>query len=271
MPSSLNDLFTHPFAPILIGVVVTWGMVEIAARGIGPSARARAMRRWLAWSVAGGLVAGRAVHVAGNLDGFDPLGAAAFWDGGLSGQAVLVTVLVITAVALGRQKENVAPTLRAAVVGLVAGWGIAVFGGAGGGLPDPAHRYETLDGRGFDLASHFALGRPVVLNLWATWCGPCRRELPLFQEVAEQSQGITFAFASQREPAQRVALFIAAEGLRLPNVVLDTDGRLGRRYAGFGLPTTLFIRPDGTVQGVHVGEIPRDRLEAGIAALRTGR
>lgn len=277
MSETVSNLLGQPFGPVLAGIVAAWAAVEIAARRIaaadGAPGRARALRLWLIWAVLGGLAAGRAVYVIANWSGFSdlPLTALAFWRGGLSGRAALVAVLVITAVALGRRKANFTPTLWAAVAGLLVGWGMGLVANPDTGLPDIARRYETLDGRGFDLASEFAAGRPVVLNLWATWCGPCRRELPLFQEVLKDHPGVTFAFANQREPARRVALFIASEGLRLPNVVLDADGALGRRYAGFGLPTTLFIRADGAVQALHVGEIPRARLEAEIARLKAAR
>jgi thiol-disulfide isomerase/thioredoxin len=259
--------------PVLVGILAAWGLIEITGGRIRAPDRLRALRRWLMWAVIGGLAAGRAVHVIANWEGFagEPLTALAFWQGGLSGKAAMVAVLVITAVALGRHKANFAPTVWAVMAGLAVGWGTALVGGAGGGLPDLAHRYQTLDGEGFDLASEFAAGRPVVLNLWATWCGPCRRELPLFQEVLQSHDDITFAFASQREPAQRVALYLATEGLRLPNVIFDTEGLLGRRYAGFGLPTTLFIAPNGKVQALHVGEISRARLEAEIARLKAAR
>lgn len=273
MPDTLATLIEHPFSPVLAGIVAAWILVEAAGWRIGAPERLRALRRWLLMSAVGGVVAGRAVHVIANIEGFEgqPLSALAFWQGGLSGQAALVTVLIITALALGRHKANVAPTLRAVVAGLAVGWGVALMSGSGSGLPDPAHRYETLDGRGFDLASQFAAGRPVVLNLWATWCGPCRRELPLFQQVLQDYPDITFAFASQREPASRVALYMATESLRLPNVILDTEGLLGRRHAGFGLPTTLFITPDGRVQALHVGEISRVQLTAALARLKSAR
>lgn len=273
MPETLTDLLGAPLTPVLAGIIAAWGLIEIAGWRLRAKGRLRALRHWLLWSVIGGLVAARAVYVIANWEGFvgQPLAVLAVWQGGLSGQAAMVMVLVITAVALGRCKANFVPTVRAVVAGLVVGWGVAMMSGAGGGLPDLAYRYETLDGQGFDLESQFAAGRPVVLNLWATWCGPCRRELPLFQEVLQDHPDITFAFASQREPARRVALFMMTENLRLPNVIFDTNGLLGQRYAGFGLPTTLFIGPDGSVQALHVGEIPRERLEAGIAELKAAR
>lgn len=270
MPGILSDILIDPRAHFAAGVIAAGLVVEIAALRMRTPDRARALRRWLVAALIGGLVTGRAVHVIGNAGAFAdrPLSALAFWQGGLSGQAAMVAVILVTAISLGRMRANFTPTIIAVIIGLIVSQGLAIISGPGSDQPDLNYRYETLDGQGFDLASHFAAGRPVVLNLWATWCGPCRRELPMFQEVLARHEDVTFAFASQSEPKDRVALYLVSEDIRLPNVIFDTKGQLGRRYASFGLPTTLFIRPDGVVQTLHVGEMSRDQLEAEIAALK---
>lgn len=271
MPGILSGILMDPRAHFAVGVVAAALVVEIAALRMRAPDQAWALRRWLVAAVIGGLVAGRVVYVIGNAGAFvgRPLAALAFWQGGLSGQAAMVAVILVTAIFLGRTRANFTPTIVAVISGLIVGQGLAIISGPGPGLPDLNYRYETLDGQGFDLGSQFAANRPVVLNLWATWCGPCRRELPMFQEVMARHKDVTFAFASQSEPKDRVALYLVTEDIRLPNVIFDTNGQLGRRYASFGLPTTLFIRPDGAVRTLHVGAISRDRLEAEIAALKS--
>lgn len=270
MDATLIDFLGDGRVQLALGVLAAVGATWVATLRIDDPARCRALWRWLAASVLFGLLAARAAYVIGNAGAFAdaPLRALAVWEGGLSGQAAMVAVTLVSAVSLSGARANLGPLLSVIAIGLVAGQGAAVVSGPGPALPDPALRYETLDGTGFDLASQTAAGRPVVLNLWATWCGPCRRELPVFEAVLAEHDDITFAFASQREPADRVALYLLSEGIDLPNVVFDTDGALGRRYASFGLPTTLFLGADGAVRAVNVGEMSRAQIEAEIDALR---
>lgn len=174
--------------------------------------------------------------------------------------AGLLAVLTIAgAIAAGWPSALRAAAPAAAVVAVVALAAAFASPRTPGALP-------LLGGGSFALADH--AGRPVVLNLWATWCAPCRRELPMMAEAAAAHPGVTFAFAAQREEAQRVATFLAVERIALPNVVLDEGGAWGRAHGTLGLPTTLFFRPDGSLAAVHVGEIDAPTLAARIAELR---
>jgi cytochrome c biogenesis protein CcmG, thiol:disulfide interchange protein DsbE len=108
-------------------------------------------------------------------------------------------------------------------------------------------------------------GRPTVVNLWASWCGPCREEVPAlaeFREAAGDRVGVVGVLTTD---TRRAALSFAAEfGMRWPSVV-DDDGLVRRAFAG-GVPVTLFLRADGSVAHVLRGPFAdRAELEALVA------
>jgi thiol-disulfide isomerase/thioredoxin len=255
-------------AAALAGVAVFLLIAEVWGRRIGGTGGA-VLRSWAGQVVLLGVIAARLGHVAAHWQSFsaEPWRILALWQGGFSGQWAAGAALVVTVLAMNRARAMLRPGLvaLALALGLVAWQGVLWQAGPTPRTPVTDQRFESLDGAGFALADH--AGRPIVLNLWATWCPPCRRELPMMGEVAAATPDVTFAFASQRETPQRVAEYLVFEGITLPNVIFDTGGDLGRHYASLGLPTTLFIGADGELAGLYVGEISRERLQAEIAKL----
>ena len=253
-------------AAAVAGVAVFLLVAEVWGRRMGGAGGA-ALRAWSGHVVLFGLIAARLGHVAGHWSSFaeEPWRILAIWQGGFSGQWAMGAVFLVTVLAASRARPMLRPALVALGLGLVAWQGVLWQAGPVPRTPVTDQRFETLDGQGFALSDH--TGRPIVLNLWATWCPPCRRELPMMGEIARATPEVTFAFASQREAPQRVAEYLVMERIDLPNVVFDTGGDLGRHYTSLGLPTTLFIGADGQLAGMHVGEISRERLEAEVARL----
>jgi thiol-disulfide isomerase/thioredoxin len=98
-----------------------------------------------------------------------------------------------------------------------------------------------------------AQGRPVVVNLWASWCGPCRAEMPMLQAAQQREQGVTFIFVNQGESSAAVRAFLEAQNLQLAEVYLDGPSSLGPALGSRGLPTTLFYAADGSLQSAHMG------------------
>jgi thiol-disulfide isomerase/thioredoxin len=112
-------------------------------------------------------------------------------------------------------------------------------------------------------------GVPTVLNGWASWCVPCRAELPAFQRLSEAVGGRLRVLGVDTEDAAGAAVdFAAARGVRFPSV-FDGTGRLRTMRRVAGLPFTLFVRADGSVAGMHVGPLEYDDLVA-EAAQRLG-
>jgi thiol-disulfide isomerase/thioredoxin len=112
-------------------------------------------------------------------------------------------------------------------------------------------------------------GRAVVLNFWATWCPPCKEELPSLQTLHELGGGNPLVIGiNVRETASRVRRYVESTGLGFP-VVLDPQAELAKRYGITAFPTTLLIGPDGQIRWRVVGEVDWAGAEAGrwIASL----
>ena len=128
-------------------------------------------------------------------------------------------------------------------------------------LPDIA--LTTLELREQPLA-RFA-GQPVVLNLWASWCGPCQREMPTLQRAQQRYPGVQFVFANQGESVEKVQRYLALKGLALDNVLLDRHGQVARHFQQRALPTTFFFDADGTLVDTRTGELSDATLAQRLA------
>jgi len=122
---------------------------------------------------------------------------------------------------------------------------------------------------GGEVSLHQFLGQPLVLNLWATWCPPCRREMPLLVRTASERSDVIFVFASQDRgnAAPLVRSFLDESGLAMEWVLLDTKNVLQQKLQTTGLPTTYFFDREGRLVAKHVGEISPRILEASLAQI----
>ena len=106
-------------------------------------------------------------------------------------------------------------------------------------------------------------GRAVVLNFWATWCPPCKEELPSLQTLHQLGGGDPLVLAvNVRETASHVRRYLAATGMDFP-VVLDPQAELAKRFGVTAFPTTLLIAPDGRIHWRVVGEVDWAGAQAG--------
>ena len=121
-----------------------------------------------------------------------------------------------------------------------------------------------IDGRSTRLVA--LKGQPIVVNLWATWCPPCRREMPALAAAQAWYDDVHIVFANQGEDAGTIQRYLDAEGLDLDLVLVDRLSQLSQDAGARGLPTTLFFDAKGRLIDVHVGELTR----AGIAARLAG-
>lgn len=103
-------------------------------------------------------------------------------------------------------------------------------------------------------------GRPLVLNFWATWCVPCRKEMPVLQAVhASLGDRVTFLGMNERDSRRLALKFLDETGVDYASG-FDPPGRVGAAYALFGLPTTVFISPDGRIVERHLGQLNERKL-----------
>ena len=115
-------------------------------------------------------------------------------------------------------------------------------------------------------------GKPIVLNFWASWCPPCKGEMPEFNEVyKEVGKDITFMMVDlvdgQRETKEKGAQYIKAEGFSFP-VYFDTKQDAAKKYGIMSIPTTLFIDKDGYIVTGAQGAIDTKTLKKGIDLIK---
>jgi thiol-disulfide isomerase/thioredoxin len=144
------------------------------------------------------------------------------------------------------------------------------FAGALAQLADPDGRplaplaVATPDGRAQTLPP--SDGRPTVVNLWASWCGPCRREMPVLEDARRRHPQLRVLLVNQGESPEVVRAYLRRAGLSADGVWLDERGLLGAQW-GRALPTTLFVDARGQVRATHVGALSAASLAQRLQAL----
>ncbi|MCQ4348260.1 TlpA family protein disulfide reductase [Pseudomonas stutzeri] len=111
-------------------------------------------------------------------------------------------------------------------------------------------------------------GRPLVVNLWAAWCPPCRREMPVLLAAREAEPDVRFLLVNQGEGAAEVVAFLARQGIAAEDVLLDGGNRLGLLAGSRALPTTLFYDADGRLRHSHLGELSAASLRHALQFIR---
>lgn len=105
-------------------------------------------------------------------------------------------------------------------------------------------------------------GTPIVINFWATWCPPCRAEMPLFEAYAEMhEESLVILAVNSGEQTQDVEAFTANFGTDLV-FLLDFENEIGNLYQVRGLPTTYFIDAEGFLQSMHIGALSEPLLRS---------
>lgn len=134
------------------------------------------------------------------------------------------------------------------------------------GAPAPDLTAETVDGRRVSLVD--LRGQVVVLNFWATWCAPCRDEMPALEARYEKykDQGLVVLAIDFDEPADDVRAFADQLGLTFP-VLLDPGATIQQLYRVRGYPTTYFVDRDGTIRVQHIGVMFEDQLDGYLTQL----
>ena len=117
----------------------------------------------------------------------------------------------------------------------------------------PRLELSDLDGKPQRLADY--RGRVVLVNFWATWCEPCREEMPSFERLRASLEGRAVVLAvNLAEPESRIRRFLDTVPVRFP-VLLDRDGTTARAWQARVLPATYIIGPDGAIRYRHLGEL----------------
>ena len=123
------------------------------------------------------------------------------------------------------------------------------------GEPAPDFQLKNLDGQSVSLSDF--QGKPVLINFWASWCSPCRDEMPYLQQIYEEWSGrglVVLAINIGESPAEAKS-FLKTHNLSLP-VLLDTKQAVAGKYNIRGIPTTFFIDSGGIIQQKIIGTFP---------------
>ena len=189
-------------------------------------------------------------------------------DGGFTPWAGMMAALLVAFWRAWRR-----PALRRPLAfGLAAG--AVAWGGLFGAIrmmentTVPQASLTTLAGEQTTLAA-LAQGKPMIVNLWASWCPPCRREMPVLAAAQKQETGVRFVFVNQGEEGTTAQRYLTAAGLDLANVVIDPGTALGREVGSGALPTTLFYNASGRLVDTHLGPLSAASLASKLAQFRS--
>ena len=137
------------------------------------------------------------------------------------------------------------------------------------GEPAPAITGTTLDGASFDLAT--LRGRPVVVNFWASWCGPCREEFPMFKAKLEEhaATGLVIVGVMYKDDADAARGFAHEFGIPWATVT-DPSGAVATSYRVVAPPQTYFVDGSGIVRSIQIGQVREADFERQLAQI-TGK
>ncbi len=197
----------------------------------------------------------------------DPLQIIDIRDGGFWWLSGLLSGTLATLVYLWRQPE----VRRSLSIALITGglvWGstaipLAQIQQSTHSLPDMV--LMTPTGAPVNLRDY--TGRPIVLNVWASWCPPCVREMPVLEQAQRDYPEVQFLFANLGEDGATVEAFLIQLDVQLEHVLLDQHNQLGQHYGSRGLPTTLFVDAAGQLQDTHLGELSVASLKSRLASI----
>lgn len=255
-------VFSADRAPVLLALLILLIASGIIARKRGP-----AISSWASAAALMAALSARLGFVIQHLESFraDPLSILAFWQGGFSPLSGAAGFAAVSAWYLGRRTDLILPAVASVVFAFI-GWNVAQQLARGMDVaPLGDMQLATLSGDPVTPADW--QGRPMVINLWASWCPPCRREMPMMAEVAAGLTDVDMYFVNQGEGAETVRRYLAREGIVIAPV-MDPDSQMMRHFAAMGLPATLFIDASGTLRAAHMGEISHAHLIAGIRDLK---
>lgn len=259
-----------PFSlPVPVLLLLTSVLLGLGAAGAVCRGKQQSATDALLLILLGALLIGRVAFVLRFADSYSNV-----WqmldirDRGIDPIATLVAVVVISALQLYRHAA-----LKTAIVTGVA-TALLCYTAGNFWLKQQQQqqlladiRLESLSGYSVALPE-LAQGKPVVINIWASWCPPCRREMPHLVQAEQQYPQIRFMLINLQESRTTVQQYLHQHQLGFSHVLLDIQGQVSRYYGAKGVPATLFFHADGRLSSVHFGEVSQAVLQHEISKLQ---
>jgi thiol-disulfide isomerase/thioredoxin len=186
----------------------------------------------------------------------DPWSIFDIRDGGFEPWSSAVAALLMAGWRVRQSPVLLRPLVAGLSVGLTV-WGFLLAGGLTGSPPAqsiPTLTLTGVDGIPRSLVSA-ANGRPMVVNMWATWCPPCQREMPALARAQKLHPDIEFVFVNQGESLDVVRRYLRMVPFQLEHVLVDEGNLLGKALESTALPMTLIYGTDGLLKYSHQGLI----------------
>lgn len=270
LPTPLNDALilgplALPYALLLLYAVIASSLV-VGARSGRHTGVAVEPVLWKTLLV--GLLVARLAFVWEFRSAYmvAPLSMFDIRDGGWNATAGFIGAWLFALSLYGRhpalRKPMQAALLTGSVVWLVGSIGLSLRPDTGQEMP--ALAFTSLTGHTVKLAEF--KGKPTVVNLWATWCPPCVREMPVLQKAQDDQPGVNFVFLNQGESTDKVSAWLQARSLALGNVLLDPTRSAGATFKQSALPMTLFFDARGRWISTRIGELSSATLAERLAA-----
>lgn len=221
----------------------------------------------LFWGLVCAIVVGRLAYVINHwtLYSQDILAALDVRDGGISVVPAIASGLAYYAWRVWRSRQLGRPLALSVGLGLLLAAVLHLVLQSGDSLknqefPDLTLHPVASQAQADSLAQF--RGKPTVVNLWASWCGPCRREMPAFKQAQEENPQFNFVFLNQGESTALIDRFLHDEGLQLQHVYRDPEQKALAASRSVGLPTTIFLDAAGKMVDIRAGELSLPSLRA---------
>ncbi|WP_053366706.1 redoxin domain-containing protein [Bacillus sp. FJAT-27245] len=158
---------------------------------------------------------------------------------------LLIAFMVIAIVQALDKKEEPMYSDKAAVQGVKVG------------QKAPDFELKTLAGETVKLSS--LKGKKIMLNFWATWCGPCKAEMPAMEQLSKEVDSNVAILAVNIDPQLDVKGFVEQNGITFP-ILLDEKDEVNTTYQVISIPTTYFIDSNGIIQDKFIGAMPHEAM-----------
>lgn len=254
--TSIGPLPIRPLI-VLAAFVVGWFIARTLAKRKVSVERYKLSGSLVYSSLLVGLVTARLAHIARWSEEYlsAPMSLLAIGDGGYLWWAGVAAGLTFMYWRTMKQRDLRQAVFTGAATGLIT-WFVAsavleTTQRQAAPLPD----LDLLSLTGQSTALHSLKGKPIVLNLWASWCPPCRREMPAFEQAQKKFPDAAFVMINQGESPEQVVRFLQAQGLDLSYVLLDPSSSAMKTLGTRALPSTYFFDAQGQLAYAHLGEL----------------